>query len=615
LKIVKPVPVTQAGTFSRASVGTYFDNNGVLQTAAVDTPRYTYDPSDLTKAPYLLLEAAATNLLPNSGHLAAWTNAGAPYMSTTTGATAAPDGTLSGDLIVNSGGTDFCSFYQAASVTSGNNYVVSLFVKAGTSSRFDVRMISGSTDCYATYALDVSSVVYVQPGAIATKFTNIGGGWYRVELSVTAQSNTLTVYVYPKTQYASSSTGGMYYWGAQLEAGSAATSYIATTSTASARAADSLNGSGLLASSVAENDYAAYSSSTSYTLGQRVIVTSLHKVFESLRGGSSTVTISYASPAVIGWTAHGLPNGTAVTFTTTGTLPTGLTAGTTYYVVNANTDTFNVAATLGGTVINTTSAGSGVHTGHDSANLNNDPSTSPTYWLDCGSTNRWKPFDSVVQSQLTATTNAAFTVNVPQLIDTVALLNTNAQSARVTAYYGSAQVYDTNVSLYTDEVEITDWSLYFFTDFRQQTDIILNDLPPYLNMNVSVSLAAASGNTVAVGAVIYGKAKDISSEKKGVEFGAKIGITDYSVKTKDAFGNYTITPRAFAKRANWDVYVNNEDIDFTFNLLSSIRTTPILFIGSSQYKSTAIYGYYKQWEVSIPYPDVSICTIEIDGLV
>lgn len=77
---------------------------------------------------------------------------------------------------------------------------------------------------------------------------------------------------------------------------------------------------------------------------------------------SSTVTISQASPGVVTWANHGLPNGTPVTLSTAGTLPAGLTAGTTYYVVGANTNTFSLAATPGGSGIATTSSGSGVHT-------------------------------------------------------------------------------------------------------------------------------------------------------------------------------------------------------------------------------------------------------------
>lgn len=81
-------------------------------------------------------------------------------------------------------------------------------------------------------------------------------------------------------------------------------------------------------------------------------------------GKNATVTISQASPGVVTWTNHGLQANTPVVFTTTGALPTGLTAGTQYYVKTVSTvSTFTVSATQGGSAINTTDAGSGTHTG------------------------------------------------------------------------------------------------------------------------------------------------------------------------------------------------------------------------------------------------------------
>jgi hypothetical protein len=76
----------------------------------------------------------------------------------------------------------------------------------------------------------------------------------------------------------------------------------------------------------------------------------------------STVTISNASPGVVTWTGHTLVDDDPVILTTTGSLPTGLTAGRVYFVTNAATDTFEVALTPGGASINTSSAGSGTHT-------------------------------------------------------------------------------------------------------------------------------------------------------------------------------------------------------------------------------------------------------------
>lgn len=77
---------------------------------------------------------------------------------------------------------------------------------------------------------------------------------------------------------------------------------------------------------------------------------------------AAPVTITVATPAVVTLDAPAPPAGNTVVFSTTGTLPTGLTAGTTYFVVNPSGNTFQVAATSGGAAIATTAAGSGTHT-------------------------------------------------------------------------------------------------------------------------------------------------------------------------------------------------------------------------------------------------------------
>ena len=82
-----------------------------------------------------------------------------------------------------------------------------------------------------------------------------------------------------------------------------------------------------------------------------------------------TVTISNATPAVVTLTNHGLRYGTGVAFSTTGALPIGITAGTTYYAKSTASNTFNLYdtaehAVAGGSTgrVNTSSAGSGTHT-------------------------------------------------------------------------------------------------------------------------------------------------------------------------------------------------------------------------------------------------------------
>lgn len=75
-------------------------------------------------------------------------------------------------------------------------------------------------------------------------------------------------------------------------------------------------------------------------------------------------TITIASPAVVTALGHGMEVGADFTFSTTDALPTGITAGTTYYVISEGLteDTFEFSDEDGGAAINTTGTQSGDHT-------------------------------------------------------------------------------------------------------------------------------------------------------------------------------------------------------------------------------------------------------------
>jgi len=88
-------------------------------------------------------------------------------------------------------------------------------------------------------------------------------------------------------------------------------------------------------------------------------------------GVGTTVTISNADPAVITWAAHGMAIGDTVYFTTDGTLPTGITVDTKYYIITAGfaAGEFEIATYPEGMAIATSSAGAGTHKGHDSSRI------------------------------------------------------------------------------------------------------------------------------------------------------------------------------------------------------------------------------------------------------
>lgn len=78
-------------------------------------------------------------------------------------------------------------------------------------------------------------------------------------------------------------------------------------------------------------------------------------------GGAQTITVTIATPGVVSLASHALLANDSVVFSTTGALPTGITAGTRYFVKTVLTSgTFTISTTSGGTAINTTGSQSGV---------------------------------------------------------------------------------------------------------------------------------------------------------------------------------------------------------------------------------------------------------------
>jgi hypothetical protein len=116
---------------------------------------------------------------------------------------------------------------------------------------------------------------------------------------------------------------------------------------------------------------------TSQTISTGYSATSAGPITLSAPIAAQTVTITIATPGVLTAATTALPAGTTVILSTTGSLPTGLTAGVTYYVVNPSGLTFQLSTTSSGSPITTTGSQSGTHT------------ATPTVFVTVPSGSRW----------------------------------------------------------------------------------------------------------------------------------------------------------------------------------------------------------------------------------
>lgn len=102
---------------------------------------------------------------------------------------------------------------------------------------------------------------------------------------------------------------------------------------------------------------------TSTRGGSAFALTTASGTMTAVAGGYLTATVSIATPAVITSTAHGFEAGDVFRFTTTGSLPSGISALANYHVLatGLGTNSFQFSATPGGTAIDSSGSQSGTH--------------------------------------------------------------------------------------------------------------------------------------------------------------------------------------------------------------------------------------------------------------
>jgi hypothetical protein len=198
----------------------------------LNIPRLDYSNGT---CPSLLVEPQRTNIATNSENFATYTTFQA---SVTSNDTTAPNGLQTADKITTTGSGSGSVYIPSVSLATGSN-TASCYFKAGNSNI--VAIDSNGSGGYWGAAFNLSNQTYTIFGITSSaSIEEVGNGWYRC--SVTASTSS-TAYLAFGVIGNTGSTA--YAWGAQLEAGSYATSYIPTTSASVTRNADVISKTGI----------------------------------------------------------------------------------------------------------------------------------------------------------------------------------------------------------------------------------------------------------------------------------------------------------------------------------------------------------------------------------
>jgi hypothetical protein len=243
-KLYSQIPNSGAVDFDVTRATTAFRTNasGVLESVASGVPRLDYPIGG--GCPSLLVEPAATNLLLRSEEFndASWSKI---FSSITANAGIAPNGTLTADSLIPNTTLEQHRVDQTPSSTAASQ-VFTIYAKSNGYSFIGMRFgLAG-----ALFNLSNGLVSLVGAGLSATT-QNAGNGWYRCTLIKAAGVANEAVRINVSLgaaiaeNFAGDGTSGVLLWGAQLEVGSVATSYIPTVAATATRNADVISKTGV----------------------------------------------------------------------------------------------------------------------------------------------------------------------------------------------------------------------------------------------------------------------------------------------------------------------------------------------------------------------------------
>lgn len=233
-----------------------------------------------------------------------------------------------------------------------------------------------------------------------------------------------------------------------------------------------------------------------------------------------------------------------------------------------------------------------------------------TKWYLVGPTNTWAMFDTLRNTATVTPGTLTVSIAPGERIDSLALLGLAATSATVTMTSGGTTVYTATRNLNLRYV--SNWYDYFFAAFQTRQSLVLFDLPPYANGNVTVTLENTSGN-VECGACVLGMAQDIGS----VEYEAESDVLNFSTVNRASDGAATMVPSRNVPKTISSIWLDKQYVNQVRALRDALNGTTAVWAGLDDdghqyFESLLILGFYRRFTINLKYLNNAMISLELE---
>ncbi len=215
---------------------------------------------------------------------------------------------------------------------------------------------------------------------------------------------------------------------------------------------------------------------------------------------------------------------------------------------------------------------------------------------------RYQMFAPISNGLTQSNTNIIVEIKPTSEWDTIMLFNVSADTITATVLGGPT---------WTETVDIRYTNSYLLN----RPNVIL--FPPlvrpseYPDAKLRVNIQVLSSRLTVCELLAVGKRERIGTTC----YGTSIGITDYSRKERDEFGNVIIIERGYSDTVSFKFELDTNTVEYARNLLASLRAKPTGYLGDINVPATYIFGLYKDFTIPVEAFSVSTAELVVDSVV
>jgi hypothetical protein len=255
------------------------------------------------------------------------------------------------------------------------------------------------------------------------------------------------------------------------------------------------------------------------------------------------------------------------------------------------------------------------HTRYESQVAGNtgQPLSDKTKWLPLGPTNRHAMFHYLRNGKTVSESDIVVVLRPVSRVNSVALKRIEGATVKVVMKVGGNQVYAVTKQM----IRRRSHGLYDFMygPFRQVRNLLLTDLPPYRNAEITITISRPGAGRRACGACVIGTSIYLGD----VEYDPESDQLNFSIIDRNEWGDATLYPKRTIPKAKMVIEFSRTRTDTVLAAREALNAVPAIYAGITDYadgyfEPLFLLGVWKQFSINLREATRGFINLEVEDI-